>query len=178
MTDSPMTALNKQALRQAAEKATAGQWVVELGDEVYAVDGDDSEQIAMMFSDNGRSDAAFIAAASPVAVLSLLDENLQLQRDKDSLEAVAIALRDDMRDAREKLEAAKQDSARWFKAFEKAVSIGARYEKRIAELEARTVTLPPTFWYEHDDLSRDIPVLDKRLVKKAIRAAGIGVKGE
>lgn len=51
-------------------------------------------------------------------------------------------------------------------------------EKRIAELEARTVTLPPTFWYEHDDLSRDIPVLDKRLVKKAIRAAGIGVKGE
>lgn len=49
--------------------------------------------------------------------------------------------------------------------------------QRIAELEARTVTLPPTFWYEHDDLSRDIPVLDKRLVKKAIRAAGIGVKG-
>ncbi|HGW3733095.1 TPA: hypothetical protein ACNH31_004748 [Citrobacter freundii] len=51
-------------------------------------------------------------------------------------------------------------------------------EKRIAELEARTVTLPPTFWYEHDDLSRDVPVLDKRLVKKAIRAAGIGVKEE
>lgn len=106
-----MTALNKQALRQAAEKATAGQWVVELGDEVYAVDGDDSEQIAMMFSDNGRSDAAFIAAASPVAVLSLLDENLQLQRDKDSLEAVAIAMRDDMREAREKLEAAEKRNA-------------------------------------------------------------------
>ncbi|ECA5879654.1 hypothetical protein EMN88_24070 [Salmonella enterica subsp. enterica serovar Bareilly] len=51
-------------------------------------------------------------------------------------------------------------------------------EKRIAELEARTVTLPHTFWYEHDDLSRDIPVLDKRLVKKAIRAAGIKVEGE
>lgn len=51
-------------------------------------------------------------------------------------------------------------------------------EKRIAELEARTVKLPPTFWYEHDDLSRDIPVLDKRLVKKAIRAAGVAVKGE
>ncbi|ECY3273839.1 ead/Ea22-like family protein [Salmonella enterica subsp. enterica serovar Abony] len=50
--------------------------------------------------------------------------------------------------------------------------------QRIAELEAREVTLPPTFWYEHDDLSRDIPVLDKRLVKKAIRAADIKVKGE
>ncbi|MFP8442217.1 ead/Ea22-like family protein [Citrobacter braakii] len=113
-----MTALNKQALREAAENATAGQWVVELGDEVYAVDGDDSEQIAMVFSDNGRSDAAFIAVASPVAVLSLLDENLQLQRDKDSLEAVAVAMRDDMRDAREKLEAA---------------------EKRIAELESNEI---------------------------------------
>ncbi|KJC01421.1 ead/Ea22-like family protein [Citrobacter freundii] len=111
-----MSNIDKQALREAAENATAGQWVVELGDEVYAVDGDDSEQIAIVFSDNGRSDAAFIAAASPVAVLSLLDENLQLQRDKDSLEAVAIAMRDDMRDAREKLEAA---------------------EKRIAELEAK-----------------------------------------
>ncbi|EME4098343.1 hypothetical protein VYF57_001620, partial [Salmonella enterica] len=48
--------------------------------------------------------------------------------------------------------------------------------QRIAELEAREVTLPPTFWYEHDDLSRDVPVLDKRLVKKAIRVAGIKVK--
>ncbi|WP_352439362.1 ead/Ea22-like family protein [Citrobacter freundii] len=159
MTKSLMTALNKQALRQAAEKATAGQWVVELGDEVYAVDGDDSEQIAMMFSDNGRSDAAFIAAASPVAVLSLLDENLQLQRDKYSLEAVAVAMRDDMRDAREKLEAA---------------------EKRIAELEARTVTLPdrkselfwPGYGFEFDNLGYVIAVKD------AIRAAGIGVKGE
>ncbi|MGP0663373.1 ead/Ea22-like family protein [Citrobacter freundii] len=82
-----MTALNKQALREAAEKATAGQWVVELGDEVYAVDGDDSEQIAMVFSDNGRSDAAFIAAASPVAVLSLLDENASLRKRIAELEA-------------------------------------------------------------------------------------------
>ncbi len=51
-------------------------------------------------------------------------------------------------------------------------------DKRITELEAREVTLPPTFWYEHDDLSRDVPVLDKRLVKKAIRAAGIRINGE
>ena len=40
--------------------------------------------------------------------LALLDENLQLQRDKDSLEAVAISMRDDMREAREKLEAAEK----------------------------------------------------------------------
>jgi len=59
-------------------------------------------------------------------------------------------------------------------------------QRKIAELESRVVTvrLPVTFWYEHDDLSRDVAVLDKRLVKKAIRdaceRAGIKceVKGE
>jgi hypothetical protein len=160
-----MTALNKQALREAAENATAGQWVVELGDEVYAVDGGDSEQIAMVFSDNGRSDAAFIAAASPVAVLSLLDENLQLQRDKDSLEAVAIAMRDDMRDAREKLEAA---------------------EKRIAELSASHSKLRDTMAGIHNTIRMDggytplAAILNaaKRAYDDSANIAGIGVKGE
>lgn len=59
-------------------------------------------------------------AKEPKNVLALLDENIQLQREKDATEAVALALRDDMRDAREKLEAA---------------------ERRIAELEARKVNL-------------------------------------
>ncbi|NGF66909.1 ead/Ea22-like family protein [Citrobacter freundii] len=157
-----MTALNKQALREAAENATAGQWVVELGDEVYAVDGDDSEQIAMVFSDNGRSDAAFIAVASPVAVLSLLDENLQLQRDKDSLEAVAVAMRDDMRDAREKLEAA---------------------EKRIAELEARDINIKRQAQALFEAIANPndcyIPAY-VRCLREALNgnSTGIGVKGE
>jgi len=55
-------------------------------------------------------------------------------------------------------------------------------EKRNAELEAREVTLPPTFWYDHDDLPREIPVLSRRLVIKALREAGVKVaaagKGE
>ena len=104
MTDSPMTALNKQALREAV---------------IHAQSTDDW----------GCDDNNFHDQATPDVVIALLDE----------------------------LEAA---------------------EKRIAELEAREVALPPTFWYEHDDLSSDIPVLDKRLVKKALSAAGIGVKGE
>ncbi|EAZ7125765.1 ead/Ea22-like family protein [Salmonella enterica] len=41
-------------------------------------------------------------------VLALLDENLQLQREKDAIEAVALAMRDDMRDAREQLEEAEK----------------------------------------------------------------------
>ncbi|EAR8403920.1 ead/Ea22-like family protein [Salmonella enterica] len=58
-------------------------------------------------------------------VLALLDENLQLQREKDAIEAVALALRDDMRQAREQLEAA-----------EKRIADGS---KRIAELESNEV---------------------------------------
>lgn len=49
----------------------------------------------------------------------------------------------------------------------------AEAKTRIAELEARTVTLPPTFWYEHDDLPREIPVLSRRLVINALREAGV-----
>ncbi|EKN9263487.1 ead/Ea22-like family protein [Salmonella enterica] len=68
-----------------------------------------------------KRDAEFIAAANPTTMLALLDENLQLQREKDATEAVALALRDDMRQAREQLEAA-----------EKRIADGS---KRIAELE-------------------------------------------
>ncbi|HHE5967898.1 TPA: ead/Ea22-like family protein [Citrobacter braakii] len=136
-----MTALNKQALRQLAEKATQGEWwsdVVETEGEYgegedrvsgyhsYAVYvGSESlldmtnstaaciheewdHDYHMAWDETGKRNAEFIAAANPETVLALLDENLQLQRDNDSLEAVAIALRDDMRDTREKLEAAEK----------------------------------------------------------------------
>ncbi|ENY9361762.1 ead/Ea22-like family protein [Salmonella enterica] len=54
-----------------------------------------------------------------IAAEALLDESLQLQREKDATEAVALALRDDMRQAREQL---------------------AAVERRIAELEAKLET--------------------------------------
>ncbi|EKH0324050.1 ead/Ea22-like family protein [Salmonella enterica] len=63
----------------------------------------------------------FRVKVTPQVVLALLDENLQLQQEKDAIEAVALALRDDMRQAREQLEAA-----------EKLIADGS---KRIAELE-------------------------------------------
>lgn len=81
-----MTALNKQALREAAQ-----------------------EEI-MLRSVSDTSDA-WQDEASPEAVLALLDENIQLQREKDAIEAVALALRDDMRQAREQLEAAERRKA-------------------------------------------------------------------
>lgn len=42
----------------------------------------------------------------------------------------------------EALEKAQAQSSKWLEAYHKAVSIGARYEERIAELESRTVKLP------------------------------------
>ncbi|MGI1666126.1 ead/Ea22-like family protein [Enterobacter sp. BH2-YP2023] len=69
-----MSNIDKQALREAADKATKGQWAVEFDDEIYSTDGVNHEQIAMVFSENEASDAAFIAAANPATVLALLDE--------------------------------------------------------------------------------------------------------
>ncbi|EEG8881859.1 protein Ead [Salmonella enterica] len=65
-------------------------------------------------------------------VLALLEENLQLQREKDAIEAVALALRDDMRQAREQLEAAEKRNAEQREYYEGVIADGG---KRIAELE-------------------------------------------
>ncbi|EAN4452799.1 ead/Ea22-like family protein [Salmonella enterica] len=65
-------------------------------------------------------------------VLTLLDENLQLLREKDAIEAVALALRDDMRQAREQLEAAEKRNAEQREYYEGVIADGS---KRIAELE-------------------------------------------
>ncbi|EEJ9122265.1 ead/Ea22-like family protein [Salmonella enterica] len=46
-----------------------------------------------------------------IAAEALLDENIQLQREKDAIEAVALALRDDMRQVREQLAAAEKLNA-------------------------------------------------------------------
>lgn len=87
-----MTVLNKQALREAAEKATKGQWAVEFDDEVYSTDGVNNEQIAMVFSENEARDAAFIAAANPATVLALLDELEAAEKRIAELEAREVLL--------------------------------------------------------------------------------------
>ncbi|EPG4057596.1 Uncharacterised protein [Klebsiella pneumoniae] len=48
----------------------------------------------------------------------------------------------DLKELVEALEKAQAQSSKWLEAYHKAVSIGARYEERIAELESRTVKLP------------------------------------
>ncbi|WP_350362339.1 ead/Ea22-like family protein [Enterobacter hormaechei] len=67
-------------------------------------------------TDNHTQDEWFhyLRCSTPETVLALLDE----------------------------LEKMQAQSSKWCEAFHKAVSVGARYEERIAELEAREVTLP------------------------------------
>lgn len=69
-----MTNEQIQALKAAAESTTPGEWAIQFGDEIYASDGVNHDQIAMLFSDNSARDAEFIAAANPSVVLSLLAE--------------------------------------------------------------------------------------------------------
>ncbi|ECH2930997.1 ead/Ea22-like family protein [Salmonella enterica] len=123
-----MSYIDKQALRQAAEKAGKDKWqakkingdfyVIRSGSYIKQCGITSYQPIAEIDHKPVRD---FVAMVNPATTLALLDENLQLQREKDATEAVALALRDDMRQAREQLEAA---------------------ERRMAELEARAVNLP------------------------------------
>ncbi|HBM9295863.1 ead/Ea22-like family protein [Citrobacter freundii] len=155
-----MTALNKQALREAAEKALPAmkRLLMMPNDELF------DEALLNVDGDVGAANA-FNLIAGPETMLALLDENLQLQRDKDSLEAAALAMRDDMREAHEKLEAA---------------------EKRIAELSASHSKLRDTMATIHNTIRMDggytplAAILNaaKRAHEESASAAGIGVKGE
>ncbi|EJF1843748.1 TPA: ead/Ea22-like family protein [Escherichia coli] len=131
-----MSEINYQALREAAEKATKGQWAVEFDDEIYSTDGVNHEQIAMVFSENESRDAAFIAAANPATVLALLDElerNQQYikRRDQEN-EDIALTvgkLRVELEETKSKLNEQRE-------YYEGVISDGS---KRIAELEAREI---------------------------------------
>ncbi|EAP8459454.1 ead/Ea22-like family protein [Salmonella enterica] len=119
-----------------------------------------------------------------IAAEALLDENIQLQREKDAIEAVALALRDDMRQAREQLAAAERRIA---ETVQRNAELTARIEpmdRRITELEARKVNLSKLSVGEVMHLSgfsRDYAegwCAGNDNAIHEIRAAGIKVKGE
>ena len=105
-----MSEINYQALRLAAENATPGEWCADDYHGVIADAGLNANYyIASCSGPDNRANKRFIAAANPATVLALLDE----------------------------LEKMQAQSSKWCEAFHKAVSVGARYEERIAELEAK-----------------------------------------
>ncbi|HFS5730165.1 TPA: ead/Ea22-like family protein [Shigella dysenteriae] len=175
-----MSKIDYQALREAAEKATCGVWSLEYGEGRF--DGDDALihreaagyipicRIEGAHPESGfdedfqmeqQANAEFIAAASPATVLALLDERERNQqyikrRDQEN-EEVALTVGK----LRVELEAA---------------------EKRIAELEAREISLPERSSMLHrTDFHEDYQTVMAYKVSEviaAIRAAGIRIKGE
>ncbi|MDE9299379.1 ead/Ea22-like family protein [Klebsiella pneumoniae] len=166
-----------QSLKAAAEKATQGNWrAFKYHDGRCGIGGGHHDEIMVCehISKRRPHDAEFIAMANPADILALV-EALEKAQAKNALVAGGIEAVAKLHERIAELEDAEQ------KLCAANVTLDARAElaeRQLAELESRTVKLPPTFWYEHDDLSRDVPVLDKRLVKKMLREAGIKVEAE
>nr|WP_246864817.1 ead/Ea22-like family protein [Citrobacter freundii] len=104
-----MKALNKQALRDNAE-STIGILENIAGFEPSDIDGDIVE---LRFENEGGFDTG--------CDVSIVD---QCQKTADVIRALL-----------DELEKTQAQSSKWCEAFHKAVSVGARYEERIAELE-------------------------------------------
>ncbi len=169
--------IDKRTLREVAEKATPGPWKVfsDIDTKTFSINTPRDKRCENVIKwggfdcqPNAEANAEFIAAFNPKVALALLDENIQLQREKDAIEAVALALRDDMQQAREQLAAAEKLNAvqqrsldhRKFlllsadevqRDFAEALGCAGDNEsimeaiddmkQRIAELESRTVNL-------------------------------------
>lgn len=200
-----MSEINYQALREAAEKATCGEWSLEYGESRF--DGDYAlihREVAGYipicriegahpesgfdedFQMEQQANAEFIAAANPATVLALLDERERNQqyikrRDQEN-EDIALTvgkLRVELEETKSKLNEQRE-------YYEGVISDGS---KRIAELEAREVQLPTRY-----DLRYGHPInADERHVmipkengswlylidlEHALRVAGIRIKGE
>lgn len=135
--------IDKQALREAAERATKGPWKVfsDIDTKTFAIHTPRDKRCENVIKwggfdcqPNAEANAEFIAAFNPKVALALLDENIQLQREKDAIEAVALALRDDMRQAREQLAAAERSIAEQsaiVAAAEKLVRCKGRYHSEL-----------------------------------------------
>ncbi|MDA5092155.1 hypothetical protein PGN04_30705 [Klebsiella quasipneumoniae subsp. quasipneumoniae] len=74
----------------------------------------------------------------------LLIEALEREQQRIARQEQIILNQDESLSIRRgELEKTQAQSSKWLEAYHKAVSIGARYEERIAELESRTVTIEP-----------------------------------
>ncbi|HAM2992884.1 ead/Ea22-like family protein [Escherichia coli] len=160
-----MTKINYQSLREAAEKATCGEWSLEYGESRF--DGDDAlihREVAGYipicriegahpesgfdedFQMEQQANAEFIAAANPATVLALLDERERNQqyiknRDQEN-EDIALTvgkLRVELEAAENNLIDSECHVAELEEALRDKQALLEASEKRIAELEAREI---------------------------------------
>ncbi len=177
--------IDKRALREVAEKATKGPWKVfsDIDTKTFSIHTPRDKRCENVIKwggfdcqPNAEANAEFIAAFNPKVALALLDENIQIQREKDAVEAVALALRDDMRQSREKLEAAERSIAELERNQTDDV---IQFRQRIQELEAKLanpVLLPKTngYWNEQEKAYEEAITL----AKQRIRMAGFRCEGD
>ena len=199
-----MSEINYQALREKAEKATKGSYIVghtsvnqhgnltgvfvcqKWKGEPGGVIAECHVNCLIETDAQAYANAEFIAEANPATVLALLDEQERNQqyikrRDQEN-EDIALTVGK----LRVELEAAKSKLNEQREYYEGVISDGC---KRIAELEAREVQLPTRY-----DLRYGHPInADERQVmipkengswlylidlEHALRVAGIRIKGE
>ncbi|EGJ2006692.1 ead/Ea22-like family protein [Salmonella enterica] len=91
-------------------------------------------------------------------VLALLDENLQLQREKDATEAVTLALRDDMRQARELLAAAERRIAEFERSETQLISERDDAESALNDAYKAVMGQPPEWsnWFSFENAIDEI----------------------
>ncbi|MFS3291772.1 ead/Ea22-like family protein [Escherichia coli] len=200
--------IDYQALREKAEKATSGVWSLEYGEGRF--DGDDAlihREVAGYipicriegahpesgfdedFQMEQQANSEFIAAANPATVLALLDElerNQQYikRRDQEN-EDIALTvgkLRVELEAAENNLIDSECHVAELEEALRDKQALLEASEKRIAELEAREISLPERSSMLHrTDFHEDYQTVMAYKVSEvidAIRATGIRIKGE
>lgn len=166
-----MSNIDKQALREAAERATKGPWKVfsDIDTKTFAIHTPQDKRCENVIKwggfdcqPNAESNAEFIAAFNPKVALALLDENIQLQREKDAIEAVALALRDDMRQAREQLEAAERSIAELERSETQLINERDAAESALADMyQAATGERPE--WSNMFGFADAVDVVEERL---------------
>ncbi|HAO0298172.1 TPA: ead/Ea22-like family protein [Escherichia coli] len=179
--------IDYQALREAAQLATQGEWVAFISTDTgtYAVHtpGDERCEDVIKWTGfdgqkNAENNARYIAAFNPEVVQALLDERERNQqyikrRDQEN-EEIALTVGK----LRVELEAAKSKLNEQREYYEGVIADGS---KRIAELEEREILLPERSSMLHrTDFHDDYQTVMAYKVSEviaAIRAAGIRIKG-
>lgn len=172
-----MTALNKQALREAANAANIASWgkwesyKPHKGARGYEVRVG-AKAVAQHCL---KVDSAFIAAANPSTVIALLDALEAAENNLIDSECHVAELEESLRDKQALLEAAEEryeDMLRQARSFREAHDYAAEIIRKL-ERNKPTVTLPTTrLW------AGKVACYEECEIREILRAAGIGVKGE
>ncbi|EBU8467233.1 hypothetical protein DLE93_22860 [Salmonella enterica subsp. enterica serovar Richmond] len=181
--------IDKQALREVAEKATKGPWTLfsDIDTKTFSIHTPRDKRCENVIKwggfdcqPNAEANAEFIAAFNPKVALALLDELEHYKSREERVTKLVLDNSTSWEALYKKLEAAEKRIAEQREYYEGVIADGS---KRIAELEAREVTLPQRLqpgadgyddWYVHSEDDGEYLKADD--VIEAIRAAGIKVK--